>query len=460
MNNIADFLENNAAATVKVKKLGTYYWKETKVPTGYKIPDGESDEKIFIIEDRSNPIADIGTVTFINEKLPEPTNKVILTKTAKEKVGDNDVGATLTGAKFLLYNADGDTLAGTFNQAKDASNNNISGEYTYVSSGGAFNTNASDSTKYMETGNVISDTDHCGKLTLNGLPVGDYYLKEMAAPSGYSVNDSNTGTNRRVYFSIGDNTVEKEISCTDEMDAAYIRLFEHISEKKAAWGDPTFIFKITNTDTGKTNLVSLTVNDDGTIADTINHKVLKWIDDQGNNQFFAEDPINNMLYDDWLVEATSETEYKGMYHIDSQGRIKVEPSAYSITRVPVSRYEFVTSGNLVYTTDTEPTGTYTVNSSGTETAETVTLTAGQTGDIHYYDKVGYYDKFSQVDEEVNRFYKLESGANKTIKGIRIADYHSTATSGELALTGSDLTIYAIYADGTEGELNHNFHCFK
>ena len=72
----------------------------------------------------------------------------------------------------------------------------------------------------------------------------------------------------------------------------------------------------------------------------------------------------------------------------------MEPGAYSITRVPVSRYEFVTSGNLVYTTDTEPTGTYTVNSSGTETAETVTLTAGQTGDIHYYDKVGYYDKFS------------------------------------------------------------------
>ena len=35
VNNIADFLENNAAATVKVKKLGTYYWKETKVPTGY-----------------------------------------------------------------------------------------------------------------------------------------------------------------------------------------------------------------------------------------------------------------------------------------------------------------------------------------------------------------------------------------------------------------------------------------
>ena len=366
----------------------------------------------------------------------------------------------MTGAKFLLYVNDGDnndsndTLAGTFNQAKDASNNNISGEYTYVSSGGAFNTNASDSTKYMETGNVISDTDHCGKLTLNGLPVGDYYLKEMAAPAGYSVNDSNTGANKRVYFSIGDNTVEKELTCSDEMAPAYIRLFEHIEEfKPDEWGHPTFVFKITNTTTNKTSLVSLTF--DGTtsteekIATTI-----KWYNN-GTAEYYGSgnDPIDDAKYADWYVEGTTESEYKGMYHIDIKGRIRVEPGEYSITRVPVSRYEFVTSGNLVYTTDTEPTGTYTVNSSGTETAETVTLTAGQTGDIHYYDKVGYYDKFSQVDTEVNKFYKLESGANKTIKGIRIADYHSTATSGELALTGSDLTIYAIYADGTEGELN-------
>ena len=437
---IEDIGQSAGVKTVKVVKTGSYYWVESKAPNGYE-PDETPTHPFTVTGNESTAVSE----TIKNKKSDTPTNKITLTKTAKEKVGDTDIGSLLGNAQFLLYVNDGDnddandTLAGAFSLAD--------GEYTYGS--GTANTG----TNYLITGNDDGDTDHYGKIVLKGLPAGDYYFKEINAPDYYSATDSNTGTNRRVYFSIGDNTVEKEISCTDEMDAAYIRLFEHISEKKAAWGDPTFIFKITNTDTGKTNLVSLTVNDDGTIADTTNHKVLKWIDDQGNDQFFEEDPINNMLYDDWLVEATSETEYKGMYHIDSQGRIKVEPGAYSITRVPVSRYEFVTSGNLVYTTDTEPTGTYTVNSSGTETAETVTLTAGQTGDIHYYDKVGYYDKFSQVDEEVNRFYKLESGANKTIKGIRIADYHSTATSGELALTGSDLTIYAIYADGTEGELN-------
>ena len=426
--------------TVKVIKTGSYYWVESKAPNGYE-PDEIPTHPFTVTGNESKAVSK----TIQNKKSDTPTNKITLTKTAKEKVGDTDIGSLLGNAQFLLYVNDGndddddDTLAGAFSLAD--------GEYTYGS--GTVNTG----TNYLITGNDDSDTNHYGKLVLKGLPAGDYYFKEINAPDDYSAIDSNTGTNKRVYFSIGDNTVEKEISCTDEMDAAYIRLFEHISEKKAAWGDPTFIFKITNTASGaKASYVALTVNDDGTITDTTNHRVLKWID-SGTEQPFTADPINDTLYKNWLVEATSETEYKGMYHIDSQGRIKVEPGTYSITRVPVSRYEFVTSGNLVYTTDTEPTGTYTVNSSGTESAETVTLTAGQTGDIHYYDKVGYYDKFSQVDEKVNKFYKLESGANKTIKGIRIADYHSTATSGELALTGSDLTIYAIYADGTEGELN-------
>jgi len=445
-------LKHNQTATISGLPQGTTYQvTETSTlgagwTTTYKINSAEDATTGTSTPATGCTITGSGAVVeFTNTYEQQIETGVILTKTAKEKVGTTDIGDTLAGAKFKLVNADDTATEIKLKKTATDPDGAVAGRKTHeyvVDNGGTYNIG----TSYPETGED-------GRLHIKGLPVGSYYLEEQEAPDGYSHIDSNTGTNRKVYFSVGDNTVEKEISCTDEMDAAYIRLFEHISEKKAAWGDPTFIFKITNTDTGKTNLVSLTVNDDGTIADYDNHRVLKWVDDQGDDHFFTTDPINNTLYGDWLVEATSETEYKGMYHIDNQGRIKVEPGTYSITRVPVSRYEFVTSGNLVYTTDTEPTGTYTVNSSGTETAETVTLTAGQTGDIHYYDKVGYYDKFSQVDTEVNKFYKLENGANKTIKGIRIVDYHSTATSGEIALTGSALTIYAIYADGTEGELN-------
>ena len=331
-------------------------------------------------------------------------------------MGNTQIGETLAGAVFNLYDSNGNAVSGFTNP------------YT---------------------------TDSSGQITISNLPYGDYYLEEQTAPAGYSNLDSNnvvsgTAQKKRVYFSIGDNTTTKYLTCSDEMSPAYIRLFEHINEKLDAWGDPTFIFKITNKGTGKTNLVSLTVNDDGTITDTTKHRVLKWIDDT-TEKFFTADPINNS-YNSWLVEATSETEYKGMYHIDSQGRIRVEPGNYEISRMPVSRYKFVTSGHIVYDTNTT-TDPY-LGSFTTDATQKVTindLEAGKTADVHYYDEVEYYDKFSHVDTKINKFYKLENGANTTIKGIRISDYHITA-SGTLNLTGSDLTVYAIYADGTESQI--------
>lgn len=416
----------NKVTTVKVVKKGNYYWKETVAPSGYKITTEITEFSVT------------GSVEVTSTVYDEAvTGEVILTKTAKEKVGSTEIGTALAGAKFQLLKINNGTEVDTLRFTKGSATGTT--EYSLSGSGSE---NVTD--HWLTTGTA-------GKLKITGLQPGDYCLVEQEAPANYSAKDSNTGANKRVYFSVGDNTVTKNITMSDEMDAAYIRLFEHINEKLDAWGDPTFIFKITNKGTGKTNLVSLTVNDDGTITDNT-HKVLKWIDDT-TEKFFTEDPINNTLYGNWLVEATSETEYKGMYHIDSQGRIRVEPGNYEISRMPVSRYKFVTSGNLVYTTNTEPTGTYTINDTGTEATEIFTLTAGQTSDVHYYDEVEYYDKFSHVDEQINKFYKLENGANKTIKGIRIEDKKLTETSGSKSITGSDLTVYAVYADGTEGELN-------
>ena len=422
----ADIGEGAGITAVKVVKKGNYYWKETVAPSGYKITTE--------ITEFSVTGSDTVTSTVYDEAV---TGEVILTKTAKEKVGSTEIGTALAGAKFQLLKIEGSTEIDTLRFTKSSATGTT--EYSLSGSGSENVTNL-----WLETGTA-------GKLKITGLQPGDYCLVEQEAPENYSAKDSNTGANKRVYFSVGDNTVTKNIICSDEMDAAYIRLFEHINEKKAAWGDPTFIFKIKNTDTGKTNLVSLTVNDDGTIDDTTNHRVLKWMDGS-TEQPFTADPINNTLYGNWLVEATSETEYKGMYHIDSQGRIRVEPGNYEISRMPVSRYKFVTSGHIVYDTNTT-TDPY-LGSFTTDATQKVTindLEAGKTADVHYYDEVEYYDKFSHVDEQINKFYKLENGANKTIKGIRIEDYH-TGASGTLNLTGSNLTVYAIYADGTESQI--------
>ena len=139
-----------------------------------------------------------------------------------------------------------------------------------------------------------------------------------------------------------------------------------------------------------------------------------------------------------------------MYHIDNQGRIRVEPGTYEITRVPVSRYEFVENTYKIDGTS----DTYEGNRRSTE-PRTITIAADQTAIVHYYDKVAYYDKFTQVDTRINSFYQLDSStkANRTVKGIRVMDYSVPDSTGSLDLTGSALTVYKVYVDGTEAPMD-------
>jgi len=483
-------LKNSGTATIDDIPLGTTYavsengnlanWN-----TAYKVNGGsETNGTSFLLSDGytiTEKDEGLGnTVEFINrnKKEPEPEGEVILTKTAKEKVGTIDIGAPLAGAKFKLVdvNETDSTKVIKFKLTQvdpdttdtDTRKTNI---YT-VDNSGSYNVTYS----WLETGED-------GKLHIKGLSIGDYYLEEQAAPNGYSHLDSSTDTNKKIYFSVGANRAVKEISATDEMAPAYIKLYEHINEKRDEWGDPTFVFKIkqtgyyawstaatptweyTTTDSGKEILVALTVDDNKNITN-----VVKWFNPTGIN--FDADKIDNTTYGDWLVEGTTDLEdYQGIFDIDSKGRIRVEPGSYEITRVPVSRYEFVTNGKTAaYDNDTLPHDwtEYTVNGNKSEKLKigednngtmVGLLEPGKTIDVHYYDKVGYYDKFSQVDEEINKFYTLDENtkANKTIKGIRIADYHQTGNvangdtdnDGKMEVNVDDLTIYKIMSDGTE-----------
>ncbi len=477
-----DLLANNGTKTLNNLPVGTEYtvWEiaadatrnQAACTTNIEVPvslisSSEQTGSSTKPREDSITLADLHQTTVIHNDYRVPNGEVILTKTAKEKVGTTDIGDTLAGAQFKLLkvNANGttdDTLRFAFTTA------NNTNKYTLGS--GSYNQSGS----WLTTG-----TD--GKLHIFNLAKGDYYLEEQAAPNGYShldsndLDENNVPQNKKIYFSVGANREVKEISAADEMEPAYIRLFEHIDEwRPNEWGNPTFVFKIKQTgyykndgtndiqtiDNGKEILVALTVNDDGTVT---------------------TDDVLGSAYNGWYQESTDEQttvnsqtvrEYQGMYDIDSQGRIRVEPGTYSISRVPVSRYEFVAdtwkleSDNTanIYT---DRKHTEQDKMTGTESAMTgITIPKGETADIHYYDKVAYYDKFSQVKEAVNQFYTLDANkANKTIKGIRVEDYKVDTSPGndKDTLNGDTLTTmnlqqsprfkaYYIYADGSEEKI--------
>ena len=389
-----------------------------------------------------------------NKRKSTSSTEIILKKTAKEQVGTTKIGDTLAGAKFQLVNVNAPTtdikLKKTDTDPAGAISGTTTKEYT-VSTAGTYNI----SSNWIETGED-------GRLHIKGLTPGDYYLEEQTAPSGFAATDSNNNNvPKRVYFSIGDNTTTKYLTCSDEMAPAYIKLYEHINEKLPAWGNPTFIFKITQTKYANGDSIAT--------ANQTTHIVALTVDDNGK---LTTDTVLGDDYNGWYQESTDELEgespnqtleYQGMYHIDNQGRIRLEPGTYTITRVPVSRYEFVAdtwaidSANPTFTANTIGAGCAT----GLESAVSVTVNEGQTALVHYYDKVAYYDKFSHVDEEINKFYRLDASKNNTTaKGIRVEFNGKVNTSGTATIdtaqanstSANTFNAWFINVDGTEREM--------
>lgn len=459
--------EENPDAKVKevrVKKWGSYYWLETEAPAGYKL---SNEQYAFVIDAEKAEMA-MFTTDIVDEII---SGQVMLIKTAKEQVGDKTVGARLPGAKFRLVSADDPdsaiTLAKKLNQSVYCYIPTDPEELALLIESGKYEMEDSALKEYnisdVVTGQYDTDkapvTDTNGRIRIENLPWGNYYFEEIEAPSGYVPTDSyhtdenDVPQNNRLYFSVGQNNVLKTMTCADEMDPAYLRLYEHINEwRPSEWGNPNFIFKITQTgyyknaadieaiDSGKTFFVSLTVNDDEKRTDGLLTHVNPDYD-----------------YRVWYEEGTVEPEYEGVYHIDAEGRIRLEPGTYEITRVPVSRYEFVEN---TYKLDNEPDSVYEGDNRTEVEKMTVEIPAGRTAIVHYYDKVGYYDKSSKTDTNINRFYLLdENKQNVAVKGIRIEDYHQTGRTGENADTDAasdQLTVpldrlkaYVVYLDGSE-----------
>ncbi|MEV0743979.1 choice-of-anchor A family protein [Streptomyces sp. NPDC050273] len=128
---------------------GTYYWRETAAPDGYELPDPAVFGPLVLTEDN----ADAGVqVEAANTKEPVPTVTGSLTL---EKT-DAKNGQPLAGAVFELWRE----------------TNDVPGLQTA-------------GTNPDTLADAGCSTDDSGECTFDGLPLGEYYLRETAVPEGY-----------------------------------------------------------------------------------------------------------------------------------------------------------------------------------------------------------------------------------------------------------------------------------
>lgn len=365
--------------SVGVKKWGDYYFKETRTPVGYTadnptveftVGKDEADMSVYVVNANNSRI--LGNVE--------------LTKTAKEKSGNKAIGDPLPGAKFKLYKTSDTTNA-------------IKVSYNSI-------------TNHYKVNPLLSDeemtTDNDGKIFIDNIDWDDYYLEETDPPLGYSEIDPNTGQPNKVYFTIGRNNCQTtvQLSCKDAAHKAQLKITKQIHERIAAWGDPTFVFKIRQT----------------------HHYVVNGAGD-------ALDPTPASISEprERIVSMT----LTGSTTNGSIGYLDIEPGIYEITEVDVSRYELKTTDGITLTDKTNITGEST---SGNKATFTVAPDGKVT--VNFDNDLKYYDKFSHVTETTNTI--------NGYKGIRI-EYNTTipVDTDPATINKTALTCYKIKGDGTE-----------
>ena len=383
-NTIADEGKSAGVKSVKVVKWGTYYWVEKSYPTGYKAA-GEDKLDTFTIGAEQAEMS-VFIYKAPNERIK---GKVTLTKTAKEAAGITELGSVIENAQFTLYRYNEET--GDYDiEVKLRYEDEI-----YVPD---------------ENESAVLTTDVNGKFTIEELDWGRYKLVETNAPSGYktTITDvNNVEQPNMVYFTVGRNNCElmQQLTCKDESEKAKLMITKNIDDHRAAWGEATFIFKVTQT----AKLI------DGTLTSLMPAE-----------QKTIVIPLT-------MAEGTftASTDY-----------ISVAPGSYQITELHVSRYDY---GSCTYNTENSNGVTnWIVDNSAGLASFTVSKANEQDGKIEiiYNNLLQYYDKFSQVDVKVNKFHGY--------KGIRV-EYHQpiAVTDDPAELLKKNITVYKILSNGRE-----------
>ena len=200
---------------------GSYYFVETKAAKGYSKTDVRYTSELITITPDNVDITQ--EVTASNNQIP---GTVTLTKyKSEDRLKENK--EPLAGAMFSLYDKDDNLIAaGLYRGTYD-----------------------------VKTGITTGEEVPNGKLTVKNLPWGSYYFKETKAPDGYTVSDV-------VRFAVNAQNCmsEQQLECYDDPITCEITIEKEIDDALPQFGNPTFLFKITNTGTGKTWTEALTLN--------------------------------------------------------------------------------------------------------------------------------------------------------------------------------------------------------
>ena len=218
--------------TIKLTYLpdwGTYYFIEKEAPQGYEL----SNEKLYFILDKD---------TVQTEILIEATDSRALGKIQVLKVDKEDNNILLPNAEFDLFDINGNPMVAGENYETDRADNKIK-------------------------------TDSDGQVTIQKLKQGSYYLQETVAPNGYSKLSDPI----RFSVTLESSTTLQVLKVENEKGKATITINKEINEVYDDFGNPTFIFSVTNKDTGRVYTKSITLSElqlSGSITFTVdaNHK--------------------------------------------------------------------------------------------------------------------------------------------------------------------------------------------
>ncbi|WP_330241163.1 SpaA isopeptide-forming pilin-related protein [Streptomyces sp. NBC_00525] len=133
--------------------VGTYYWRETAAPDGYELPDPNVFGPLVLTEDNAAEGVQV-TAANTQEPVPPVNGSITLDKT------DAKNGEPLAGAVFELWR-----------ETNDVPGLQVDG---------------ANPDTLTDAGCSTGDDGQC---VFDDLPLGEYYLREIAVPEGYVLSD-------------------------------------------------------------------------------------------------------------------------------------------------------------------------------------------------------------------------------------------------------------------------------